>query len=232
MMNVLKANDRGGGSLGWLDTRHSFSFGRYYDTERMGFRALRVINEDRVAPGAGFPEHGHNDMEIISYVLEGGLRHQDSAGHGGVIRPGGFQYMSAGTGIQHSEMNASRDEPVHFYQIWILPGGEGFTPQYGERVISELDKENRLALVAAPGSENGAFPIRQDGRLYIAALTAGAEVTHMLEPERHAWLQVTRGNAALNGTVLAAGDGAGVSGETELRIASESGGEVLLFDLA
>ena len=232
MIRVRKSSDRGGFDHGWLDTRHTFSFGDYYDPRQMGFRALRVINEDRVKPGQGFGTHPHKDMEIVTYVLEGGLMHKDSLGNGGVIRPGDLQRMTAGTGIMHSEYNASATEAVHLYQIWLLPERKGLGPSYEQRAFPEEERRNVLRLVAAPDGSAGALTIRQDARLFLAALEDGREVSHALAPSRHAWLQVLRGPVEVNGLALGAGDGAAVSEEAGLRIRSVGGSELLLFDLA
>jgi redox-sensitive bicupin YhaK (pirin superfamily) len=227
MIQVRKSKDRGHANHGWLDSWHTFSFADYHDPRHMGFSALRVINEDRVTPGEGFPTHPHRDMEIITYVLEGALEHKDSLGSGSVIRPGEVQRMSAGTGIRHSEFNHSQSEPVHFLQIWILPDVQGAKPGYEQKRI-ELD--GGLRLVASPDGSSGSVTIHQDARVYAARLN-GAEISHALAPGRRAWLQVARGTAKVNGTELQAGDGAGFAGETELRLAADGSAEVLLFDL-
>ncbi len=217
--------------IGWLDSRHTFSFGEHYDPEHMGFRSLRVINEDRVIPGGGFPTHGHRDMDILSYVLSGALAHQDSLGNGTTIRPGDVQRMSAGTGIRHSEFNPSKTEPVHFLQIWIVPNERGLEPSYEQKQFGPLETRGRLRLVAAPGGEGGAVTLHQDARLYVATLSAGTKVEHALEAGRGAWLQVARGVVSLNGTEMREGDGAAVEAEPRLRIESDTESEVLLFDL-
>lgn len=232
MIRVRKSDERGRFDHGWLDTRHTFSFGGYQDPEHMGFRTLRVINEDRVQPGAGFGEHGHTDMEIISYVLDGGLEHRDSMGNGSVLRPGMFQLMSAGTGVRHSEFNHSSSEPVHFYQIWLLPEREGIEPSYEEKAFTNGEKRNQLRLVAAPGGPQGALTIHQDSEIYLAEIENGHTVQHSLKDGRHAWVQVLRGAVELNGIALHTGDGAAVSDESELAIAAEILSEVILFDLA
>ena len=211
MIRVRKAAERGHFDHGWLDTYHTFSFSDYYDPAHMGFRALRVINEDRVQPGQGFGMHGHRDMEIVTYVLEGALEHRDSLGNGSVLRPGELQHMTAGTGVRHSEFNPSDHEGVHLYQIWLLPDQKGLPPSYEQQAFSEEERRGTLRLVASPSGERGSLTIRQDARLYLATLEAGQSVTHPLKPGRHAWLQVLRGQAALNGQALAAGDGAAVS---------------------
>jgi len=227
MIQVRPAQERGHANHGWLDSFHTFSFADYYDPAHMGFSVLRVINEDRVIPGAGFPTHGHRDMEIVSYVLAGALEHKDSMGNGSIIRPGDVQRMSAGQGIRHSEFNHSKNEPVHFLQIWILPNVQGVKPSYEQKRI-ELD--GKLRLVASPDGGNGSVTIHQDARVYAARLNGG-EVSHALAPGRRAWLQVARGTARLNGTTLHAGDGASIEGEASLRLAADGSAEVLLFDL-
>ena len=227
MIHIRKANDRGHANHGWLDTYHTFSFADYYDPEQMGYRTLRVINEDRVAPGGGFGTHGHRDMEIVTYVLEGALAHQDSMGNRGVIRPGEVQRMSAGTGVLHSEMNASDKEPVHFLQIWILPERGGITPGYEQK---RVDFSDGLRLIASPEGEEGAVKIHQDARLYGARIDNGTTVEHKFADGRHGWLQVARGEVEVNGKKLNAGDGAAIENEPSLRITGRNG-EVLLFDL-
>jgi quercetin 2,3-dioxygenase len=232
MILVRKSAERGHFDHGWLDTRHTFSFGRYYDPRQMGFRSLRVINEDWVKPGKGFGTHPHEDMEIVTYVLDGGLAHRDSLGTGSVIRPGELQRMTAGTGITHSEFNPSATEPVHLYQIWLEPEREGLEPSYEQREFPEPERKNRLRLVASPDGSDGSLTIRQDARLFLATLDGERSVTHQLSPGRHAWLQMLRGKVILNGVSLSAGDGAAVSQEPELAIRSDGASEVLLFDLA
>jgi redox-sensitive bicupin YhaK (pirin superfamily) len=232
MINVRRADERGRFDFGWLDTAHTFSFGDYFDRDHMGFRALRVINEDFVAPGRGFPKHPHRDMEIITYILSGALRHEDSMGNGSVIRPGDVQRMSAGTGIAHSEANASATEPVHLLQIWITPNQLGIRPGYEQKAFGEEEKRGRLRLVASPTGEDGSVTIHQDARVYGALLDAGQSITHEIGRGRHAWIQVARGAVELNGTGLAQSDGAAVSDEAEIRIAGVEPSEVLVFDLA
>ena len=233
MFQIRRADDRGHFDHGWLDTRHTFSFGEYHDRRHMGFRSLRVINEDRVTPGQGFGTHGHRDMEILSYVLEGGLAHRDSMGNGSVITPGDVQYMSAGTGVRHSEFNASQTEPVHFYQVWIVPGAEGLEPRYGQKRFDDESKRGRLRLVASGSEEDGAISIRQDARVYATVLSPGESVTLELAPGRHLWAQVLRGTASVNGNAVSEADGAAASGERELRFeGGEKGSELLVFDLA
>jgi len=231
MITLRPAKERGGFDHGWLDTRHTFSFADYHDPRHMGFRVLRVINEDRVQPGKGFGTHGHRDMEILSYVLEGGLAHRDSLGTGSVIRPGDVQRMSAGTGVRHSEFNASERESVHFYQIWIEPAAQGIAPGYEQKTFPEADRRGRLRLVASPDGASGSVTIHQDARVHVAALDAGQAVEHALAPGRHAWVQVARGAVTVNGQPLREGDGAAVSDERRLAIAATEPAELLLFDL-
>lgn len=242
MITIRPAQNRGAANFGWLDSRHTFSFGEYYDPNHMGFANLRVINEDKVTPGQGFSTHGHRDMEIISYVLEGALEHKDSIGTGSVIRPGDVQRMSAGTGIQHSEYNASQTEPVHFLQIWILPERKGIEPGYEQKTFTEAEKRGTLRLVGSRDGRDGSITIHQNVDLYAAALQDGDAVTHTFANGRVAWLQVARGAVQLNGQTLTAGDGAAItpSGNCEA-IAQESQitlqgasdtAEVLLFDMA
>ena len=232
MLQIRKAEDRGHANHGWLDTYHTFSFADYYDPAQMGFRALRVINEDRVQPGMGFGTHGHRDMEIVTYVLEGALEHKDSMGNGSVLRPGEFQRMSAGTGVRHSEFNPSATEPVHLYQIWLLPGRNGIQPSYEQKFFSEDGKQARFQLVASPDGADESLRIHQDARVYLSKLDAGQKVTHELSSGRHAWLQVLRGSVTVNGRVLKTSDGVAVSDEPLLTVAAENSAEVMLFDLA
>ncbi|MGE3932062.1 MAG: pirin family protein [Rhodospirillaceae bacterium] len=232
MITVRRAEDRGVADHGWLDSRHTFSFGDYRDPAHMGFGPLRVINEDRVAPGGGFATHGHRDMEIVSYVLEGALAHRDSIGTGSVIRPGDVQRMTAGTGIRHSEFNDSADAPVHFLQIWLFPERDGLTPGYEQKSFADAERRGRLRLIASRDGADGSVVIHQDVRLYAAVLGAGQAVGHTPADGRTAWIQVARGAVSLNGQALRAGDGAAVTGETALTLAADGdGGEVLLFDL-
>jgi quercetin 2,3-dioxygenase len=231
MIDVRRAKERGHAHHGWLDTWHTFSFSGYYDERFMGFRSLRVINEDTVAPGQGFSPHGHRDMEIISYVLEGGLEHKDSLGTGSVIRPGDVQRMSAGTGVRHSEFNASRSESVHFLQIWIEPAKTGIAPGYEQKTFSEADKGGQLRLVASPDGAEGSVTIHQDARVFATVLAPGQAVTHRLARGRHAWVQVTRGALTVGGEPLAKGDGAAISAESAVSIVGETDAEALLFDL-
>ncbi|MFO0728539.1 MAG: pirin family protein [Myxococcota bacterium] len=234
MLKLRPRGERGHADHGWLDTHHTFSFADYHDPAQMGFRALRVINEDRVAPGRGFGAHSHRDMEIVSYVLEGALQHKDSLGTGSVIRPGDVQRMSAGTGVMHSEFNGSPKEPVHFLQIWLIPAQSGIAPSYEQKHFSEADKEGRLVLVASPDARAGSVTIHTDATLWATRLRPGAEVEHRLEKGRHAWVQAVRGSLELGGHTLVAGDGAAIS-EQELVRLKGTGTEVaeaLLFDLA
>src|SRR4051812_33703717 len=207
MLKKRAASERGGGDHGWLKTRHSFSFSDYHDPEHMGFRVLRVINEDRVEPGQGFGTHGHRDMEIVTYVLEGALAHKDSLGNGSVLRPGEFQRMTAGTGMRHSEFNPSETELVHFYQIWLIPQQRGLPPSYDQRSFPEAERQGRLRLVASPDGRDGSLTVQQDVRVFLSSLSEGQQVTHQLERGRYAWLQVLRGSVQLNGLDLTAGDG-------------------------
>jgi redox-sensitive bicupin YhaK (pirin superfamily) len=232
MIWVRKAAERGHFNHGWLDTYHTFSFGDYYDPAYLGFRSLRVINDDRVQPGQGFGMHGHRDMEIVTYVLDGALEHRDSLGNGSVLRPGELQHMTAGTGVRHSEFNPSDREAVHLYQIWLLPERKGLKPSYEQKAFSEEERRGRLRLVASPRGEDGSLRIHQDAQLYLATLKAGETVSNTLKPGRHAWLQVLRGQVALNGHPLSPGDGAAVSEEKQLEIRGQDDAEVMLFDLA
>ncbi|TWT75940.1 Quercetin 2,3-dioxygenase [Posidoniimonas polymericola] len=231
MIQIRKANERGHLDHGWLDTYHTFSFGDYYDPDHTRFRTLRVMNEDRVAAGQGFGMHPHRDMEIVTYVLSGELRHEDSMGNGEVIRAGELQRMTAGSGLLHSEFNPSSSEPTHLYQIWLLPREKGLTPSYEQRLFDPAGRRDRLQLVAGPDADEGALRVQQDARLYLADLTAGGAIEHPLLPNRHAWLQVLRGSAAVDGNNLSAGDGAAVSDVEQMRIISADGAEVMLFDL-
>ena len=224
--------ERGHADHGWLDSRHTFSFAGYHDPRFMGFRTLRVINEDRVQAGAGFPPHGHRDMEILSYVLQGALEHKDSLGTGSVIRPGDVQRMSAGTGVRHSEYNHSATEPVHFLQIWIEPARRGIAPGYEQISVSADARRGRLCLIASADGRDGSVTVHQDAAVYAALVAPGESLTHVLAAHRHAWVQVARGAVTLNGQLLAHGDGVAVSGEGSLIIAGREDGEILLFDLA
>jgi quercetin 2,3-dioxygenase len=233
---ILKrpGEERGRTRISWLDSRHSFSFGEYYDPRQMGFGPLRVINEDWVAPGAGFPTHGHRDMEIVTYVIEGALEHKDSLGTGSIIRPGEVQRMSAGTGVMHSEFNGSKDEPVHFLQIWILPDRSHQAPSYEQKAYPEAERRGKLRLVASPDVADGSTTIQQDARLHATLLAPGEQVEHAFAPGRHGWVQVARGEVTVNGQTLRPGDGAAISDERSVALVSSGSGtaEVLLFDLA
>ena len=231
MIAIRRADERGHADHGWLDTWHTFSFADYYDPRFMGFSELRVINEDRVAPGTGFPTHGHRDMEIVTYVLEGALEHRDSLGTGSVIRPGEVQRMSAGTGVQHSEYNASKTEPVHLLQIWIEPSAAGIAPSYEQKTIPEADRRGRLRLIASPDGQDGSVTIHQDARMYAALLAAGDKVEHAAAPGRRLWLQVARGAVTANGQWLGQGDGAAIIDERALIVAGVEPAEIILFDL-
>ena len=232
MIRVRRADERGKAEHGWLSSRHTFSFGDYYDPSHMGFRQLRVINEDRVQPGKGFPTHAHSDMEIVTWVLDGALEHEDSLGNGSVIRPGDIQRMSAGTGVTHSEFNSSRAELVHFLQIWILPEARGLPPGYEQQAFSDTERRARLRLIGSRDGRERSVTIHQDVGLYATLLAAGEEVAHVLRPGRHAWVQVARGTVALNGLALEDGDGAAVSDEARLELLARTPAELLLFDLA
>jgi redox-sensitive bicupin YhaK (pirin superfamily) len=232
MIIVRPAEERGVANFGWLDSRHTFSFGHYYDPRHMGIGALRVINDDRVAPGGGFDTHAHQDMEIISYVLEGAMEHQDSIGTGSVIRPGDVQRMTAGTGIAHSEFNHSRTEPVHFLQIWIVPERKGLAPGYEQKTFPLEERHGKARLVASRDGRDGSLTVHQDIDLYTSVLEAGDEVAIALRPERSAWVQVARGAVTINGTGLKEGDGAAVFDTATLTLTSDTGSEVLVFDLA
>lgn len=233
MLTLRPAAERGRTLLDWLDSRHSFSFGAYHDPRHRGFRSLRVINDDIVAPGAGFGTHPHADMEIVTYVLAGRLRHRDSTGAGGVLEHGDVQAMSAGAGIEHSEVNDSADEPVRFLQIWLRPARAGLAPAYGQRRFPIVERAGSLVPIVAPhGAEGDALPIHQDARIYAARLRPGDAVRHDLAPGRHAWIQVARGALAANGHELREGDGAAVSDEPALELRTDREAEVLVFDLS
>jgi len=232
MIQVRRSEERGHGNHGWLDTYHTFSCADYYDPKFMGFRTLRVINEDRVAPGAGFGRHGHRDMEILTYVLEGSLAHKDSMGHQEVLGPNEIQRMSAGTGVMHSEFNPSGSEPVHFFQIWIEPATKGGEPTYEQIHFDPKEKLNQLKRLAGPAASNGAARIEQDAHVFVAELAEGAELGYDLAADRAAWVHVVRGKAAINGVALGAGDAAAVTGEKHLALSGGAGSsEILLFDL-
>lgn len=233
MITIRPAAKRGAANFGWLDSRHSFSFGNYYDPNHMGFATLRVINEDKVQPGKGFGTHGHRDMEIISYVLDGALEHKDSIGNGSIIRPGDVQRMTAGTGILHSEFNGSQEEPVHFLQIWILPETTGLEPGYEQIHVPPQEQQGQLQLLGSRDGRGGSVTIHQDVDLYVTSLSTGEAVHYPLHPQRRAWVQVARGAITLNGQALTAGDGAAIEAETQLHLTGASdSAEVLLFDLA
>jgi quercetin 2,3-dioxygenase len=232
MILLRRAASRGHANHGWLDSHHTFSFGGYHDPEWMGFGPLRVINEDRVAAGGGFPPHSHANMEIISYVIEGALQHRDSIGSGSVIRPGDVQCMSAGSGIEHSEFNASQTEPVHFLQVWIQPNQLNAKPRYGQEHYPVASRRGVLRLVASPDGTGGSLPIRQDARVYASVLATGETVALEIGVERRAWVQVVRGALRLDDKIeLGAGDAVGISAQTALRLRAESDSEALVFDL-
>ena len=231
-IQVRKSTERGSANHGWLDTHHTFSFGDYHDAKHMGFRSLRVINEDRITRGAGFPTHGHRDMEILTYVLEGAIAHKDSMGTGSTIVPGDVQVMSAGTGVTHSEMNGSKTEAAHFYQIWILPDRGGHPPGYQQKQFSVAERSGKLRVVASPDGRDGSLTWHQDAVLAASVLRTGQAVTHTVGPSRHAWIQVARGKVTVAGQALAAGDGLAATGAGELAIAATEDAEVLVFDLA
>jgi quercetin 2,3-dioxygenase len=232
MITIRKSEDRGHFDHGWLDTRHTFSFASYQDPEHMGWSELRVINEDRVQPGEGFGRHGHRDMEIISWVLEGELAHRDSTGGGGVLRPGEVQRMSAGTGVTHSEFNGSSEKPLHFLQIWILPDRPRYEPSYEQKAIPEASRRGRLALIASPDGADGSATIHQDARVYATLLGGDERVGHALAPGRRGWVQVARGRVAVNGRVLEPGDGAALTEEDAIELMAQGApAEALVFDL-
>jgi quercetin 2,3-dioxygenase len=232
MIQVRKAAERGHFDHGWLDTYHTFSFADYYDPEHLGFRSLRVINDDRVAPGQGFGMHGHRDMEIVTYVLDGVLEHKDSMGNGSIIRAGELQRMTAGTGVRHSEFNPSQTQWVHLYQIWLLPQQKGLKPSYEQLAVGEDEKRGRFRLVASPDGADGSLILHQDARLYLASLSPGESAAHEIKRGRAAWLQVLRGSVKVLGHDLAAGDGVAVADEKALSVQATVPSEVLLFDLA
>jgi len=232
VLKLRKAGDRGHADHGWLNSYHTFSFADYRDPAQMGFRALRVINDDRVAPGRGFGSHSHRDMEIISYVLEGALAHKDSMGTDGVLRSGDVQRMSAGTGVVHSEFNGSKTEPVHFLQIWLIPDAKGIAPSYDQKTFADADKRGRLRLVASPDGADGSLGINADARVYAGVFDAGEKSDLALGDGRYAWVQVAEGRVRVNGQELAAGDGVAISDERHLTIEGIDEGEILAFDLA
>lgn len=229
MIQVRPSEERGRNKLSWLDTHFTFSFDQYYDPEHVQFRSLRVLNEDVVAPGNGFPMHPHRDMEILTWILDGAIEHRDNTGGSGVIRPGELQHMSAGTGVVHSEFNPSKKDPAHLLQIWIVPERRGLKPGYEQLSFPDTELRNKFSLVAGPKAP---VTVHQDANLYIARLDKGAEAKHEIEPGRYAWIQVARGAVKINGTELNQGDGAAVSKETEIRAEAKEASEVLLFDLA
>lgn len=231
MITIRKSHERGHANHGWLDSYHTFSFAGYHDPAHMHFRALRVMNEDWVAPGQGFGRHPHQDMEIVTYVLEGQLQHADSMGNGSVLHAGDFQRMTAGTGVEHSEFNPSVDKPVHLYQIWLFPRERGLEPSYEERSFRPSERHDRLRLVASPDGRENSLTIHQDADIYLADLSAGKELSHELRPGRHAWLQVLRGTVRVGDEELTAGDAAAVSEESSVQIAAADAAEVMLFDL-
>jgi redox-sensitive bicupin YhaK (pirin superfamily) len=232
MITLRPANERGHANHGWLDTRYTFSFSDYYDPRHMGFRDLRVINEDQIAPGQGFGTHGHRDMEILTYVMAGQLAHRDSMGNGEAIHPHEWQRMSAGTGVRHSEFNASQSDPLHLYQIWILPETEGIKPGYEQKIFASEEKAGTLKLVASRDGRDGSLTIHQNASVYNALLSSGDAVEHRLAAGRHAWLQVVKGAVELNGNKMSAGDGAAISEEPSLNIKASADAEIVLFDLA
>jgi len=230
MLKIRKSSDRGHADHGWLNARHSFSFADYHDPQHMGFRSLRVINEDTIAPGGGFGSHPHRDMEIITYLLSGALEHKDSMGNGRIIRPGEFQYMAAGTGVEHSEFNPLPDQSTHLLQIWLLPDRRGHAPRYAEKSF-EGEAAGKLSLVASNTGRDGSIAINQDADLWLGKLHPGDAVIHSLQPGRHVWLQVAEGDVEVNGQTLAAGDAAAINDETELTVKANQQSQVLLFDL-
>ena len=232
MIQLRKASERGHANHGWLDTYHTFSFSTYRDPQHMGFRALRVMNEDRVAPGQGFGTHPHQDMEIVTYVLEGALEHKDSMGNGEVLRPGEFQRMTAGTGITHSEFNPSQSDPVHLYQIWLFPERKGLEPSYEQKQFPTSQLQDQLRLVASPSAAEGSLTIHQDARIYLAKITNGHQVDYQIAHSRHAWMQVLRGSIAVNGLEMQTSDGAAISDEVALVVRATNDAEIMLFDLA
>lgn len=231
MITIRASDTRGHVNHGWLDTYHTFSFASYKDASHMGFRVLRVINEDRVAPGKGFGTHPHHDMEIITYVLEGALEHKDSMGNGSVIRPGDVQHMSAGTGVMHSEFNPSTTEPVHLLQIWLFPKEKGVTPRWAQKTFPESERRGRLCLVASEDGADGSLSINQDARLYVSLLHTGESIDYAPDESRYIWVQVARGMLSINGFALHSGDGAAIRDEQQLLIQADAQAELLLFDL-
>jgi redox-sensitive bicupin YhaK (pirin superfamily) len=231
MITIRRGSQRGHFNHGWLDTYHTFAFGDYFDPEHVQFGPLRVMNEDRVAPGQGFGMHGHRDMEIVTYVLSGALAHRDSLGNGETLRPGELQRMTAGTGIRHSEYNPSADQPVHLYQIWLLPERPGLEPSYEQKAFPAATRQGAWQLVASPDAAEGSLKIHQDARLYLAELAAGQQLERAIDTSRQVWLQVLRGEVELGGQRLSAGDAAAITGETSIAITAATGAETLLFDL-
>jgi quercetin 2,3-dioxygenase len=232
MFTPRRAADRGHGNHGWLNSHHTFSFGDYHDSRHMGFRTLRVINDDTVAPGHGFPTHGHRDMEIISYVMRGELEHRDSLGHGAVLRPGEVQRISAGTGVRHSEFNPSTNDAVHFYQIWIQPDRIGHTPSYDQRAFAADQRANRWQLIVSPDGRDGSLTMHQDATIQLANLSTGAQLAYRFAQQRGGWLQVLRGDVTANGNTLKTGDGLAIANEPNLVLTATMASEVMLFDLA
>ncbi len=228
---IRKSEERGFADHGWLKARHSFSFASYYDPQFMGYKSLRVINEDRVSEGMGFPTHGHKDMEIITYVIDGALEHKDSMGNGSIIKPGEVQYMSAGTGVQHSEFNPSKDEGLHLMQIWIMPDELNAEPRYDQKKFTKEQKHNQLCLVVSKDGQEDSIAIRQDAKIYASSLTKGNELSHKLEAGRGLWLQMIKGQVSANDQVLSAGDAMAFEAEPEMKISAQSDSEFLLFDL-
>jgi quercetin 2,3-dioxygenase len=231
MITIRRSKERGHFNHGWLNTYHTFSFDQYYDPRYMNFRTLRVINEDFVSPGRGFPTHGHRDMEIITYILEGALKHEDSMGNGSVIRPGDVQRMTAGTGVRHSEQNASSDESVHLLQIWILPDTVGLKPSYEQKAFSKDELRNRFQLIASSDGRDGSVTVHQDISLLASIVDQGERVAHSMSSTRYGWLQVARGSVELNGEKAEQGDGVVIVGESELSVVANQPSEILLFDL-
>ncbi|TAF10232.1 MAG: pirin family protein [Nostocales cyanobacterium] len=229
---IHQSNLRGHSQIDWLDSYHTFSFSHFYDPNRMGFRSLRVINDDRIAPGAGFPTHGHRDMEILTYVLSGAVEHKDSLGTGSVIRPGDAQIMSAGTGIMHSEFNHSQTEELHLLQIWMLPDQQGLKPRYDQKNFPVAEKKGKLRLIAAKDGRDGAVTIHQDIDLYTSILEKDDVIKYHVQPHRYAWLQIAKGQVTFNGKEISAGDGVQITGEEKLEISTNLSAEILLFDLA
>lgn len=232
MIKIRQAQDRGHANYGWLNSSHTFSFANYYNPEYMGFRSLLVINEDKVSPGAGFGTHGHRDMEIITYVLEGSLEHKDSIGNGSIIRPGEIQKMSAGKGILHSEYNASKSDPVHFLQIWIVPNQKGIDPSYEQQKIDLTQATSQLKLIAAPPEKKADITLTQDAEIYVSILKTGEKVDYQIKPGRHVWLQVVKGAINLNDLNLETSDGAAISDLSKITISATEDAEIILFDLS